>query len=101
MRLSGPSRKCKRRRSFMHDMHLSAVDLNLAPVLHALLAERSVSRAAKRLGLSQSATSHALARLRDLLGDPPLVRSKDGLVPTPRALALQEPVERAIRSLEG
>ncbi len=85
----------------MHDMHLSAVDLNLAPVLHALLAERSVSRAAKRLGLSQSATSHALARLRDLLGDPLLVRSKEGLVPTPRALALAEPVERAIRGLEG
>jgi DNA-binding transcriptional LysR family regulator len=87
--------------SIMHDMQLSAVDLNLAPVLHALLAERSVSRAAKRLGLSQSATSHALARLRDLLGDPLLVRSKDGLVPTPRALALEESVERAIRSLEG
>jgi DNA-binding transcriptional LysR family regulator len=85
----------------MHDMHLSAVDLNLAPVLHALLAERSVSRAAKRLGLSQSATSHALARLRDLLGDPLLVRSKEGLVPTPRALALEEPVELAVRSLEG
>jgi len=85
----------------MHDLHLSAVDLNLAPVLHALLAERSVSRAAKRLGLSQSATSHALARLRELLGDPLLVRSKGGLVPTPRALALEEPVERAIRGLEG
>jgi DNA-binding transcriptional LysR family regulator len=78
-----------------------SIDLNLAPVLHALLAERSVSRAAKRLGLSQSATSHALARLRGLLGDPLLVRSKEGLVPTPRALALEEPVERAIRSLEG
>jgi DNA-binding transcriptional LysR family regulator len=101
MRLSGPSGKCKSGMIIMHAVHLSAVDLNLAPVLHALLAERSVSRAAKRLGLSQSATSHALARLRDVLGDPLLVRSKDGLVPTPRALALEEPVERAVRSLEG
>ena len=57
----------------MHVMHmrsLSAVDLNLMLALHALLTERNVTRASARLSLSQSATSHALARLRELYGDP-------------------------------
>jgi DNA-binding transcriptional LysR family regulator len=62
----------------MHVPHMSGLDLNLALVLHALLAERSVSRAAKRLGLSQSATSHALARLRSSLQDPLFLRLPRG-----------------------
>src|SRR5580698_5837611 len=69
-------------------MHISAVDLNLAVVLRALLDERSVSRAARRLGLSQSATSHALGRLRALLKDSLFVRTRTGLVPTARAEAM-------------
>jgi DNA-binding transcriptional LysR family regulator len=84
----------------MHVMHLAGLDLNLALVLHALLAERSVSRAAKRLGLSQSATSHALARLRDVLGDPLVVRTRQGITPTPRAQAMAEPLGNALGLLE-
>lgn len=53
-------RECNDLRCYLHDMHISGVDLNLAVVFRALLDERSVSRAAKRIGLSQSATSHAL-----------------------------------------
>lgn len=83
----------------MHAMHVPDVDLNLLPVLDALLSERHITRAARRLGLSQSATSHALARLRRALGDPLLVRSPDGLVPTPRAEALAGPVREALASL--
>ena len=66
-------------------MNLSAIDLNLFLVLHAVLEERSATRAASRLHVTQSAVSNALARLREMLGDPLVVRSGRGLVPTPRA----------------
>src|SRR5580704_3914915 len=56
--------------SYIHAMNISALNLNLLPVLDALLSERSVSRAGARLGLSQPAVSNALAHLRKLLGDP-------------------------------
>ncbi len=71
----------------MHAIHdLASIDLNLVVALDALLAERHVTRAATRLGLTQSAASHALARLRELLGDPLLVRGPGGaMVPTPLA----------------
>lgn len=84
----------------MHDMHVFGIDLNLLVLLRALLAEQSVTRAAKRVGLSQPATSHALKRLREHLGDPLFIRSGRELVPTPRALALREPIERALAGLE-
>ena len=85
----------------MHDVRLSALDLNLLVVLRALLAERHVTRAAQQLGLSQSATSHALSRLRELYRDPLLVRSGRELVPTPRALELMPQLERGLKELEG
>src|SRR5215467_562556 len=66
-------------------VNLSAVDVNLFLVLHAVLEERSATRAAARLHVTQSAVSNALARLRVLLGDALVVRSGRGLVPTPRA----------------
>jgi DNA-binding transcriptional LysR family regulator len=72
----------------MQGTNLSAVDLNLLVVLEALLATRSTTLAAQRLSLSQPATSHALARLRELFGDPLLVRAGRTLVPTPFAEAL-------------
>jgi DNA-binding transcriptional LysR family regulator len=72
----------------MDPARLSAFDLNLLVVLDVLLAERNVTRAANRLGLSQPAVSNALARLRGALGDPLLVRTRAGMAPTPRALAL-------------
>src|SRR5437763_1783560 len=70
----------------MDDM--SALDLNLLLVLDAVLESRSVTQAARRLHLSQSAVSNALARTRSMLGDPLLVRDGRGLVPTPRAREL-------------
>lgn len=66
-------------------VNLSAIDLNLILVLHAVLDTRSATRAAARLHVTQSAVSNALARLRVLLGDALVVRSGRGLVPTPRA----------------
>ncbi|MCY7380950.1 MAG: LysR family transcriptional regulator [Gemmatimonadaceae bacterium] len=68
---------------------MSTPDLNLLVTLDALLVEGSVARAARRLRLSPSAMSRALARLRDTTGDPLLVRAGRGLVPTPRALELR------------
>src|SRR5688500_3406247 len=79
----------------MNDLH--GIDLNLLVVLDALLAERHVTRAAARVGLTQSAASHALGRLRDLLDDPLLVRGPRGaLVRTPRAEALAPALARAL-----
>jgi DNA-binding transcriptional LysR family regulator len=88
----------------MHVMHvdrLAALDLNLLVVLHALLIEASVTRAAARVALSQSATSHALTRLRQLLGDPLLVRQGPRLELTPRAVALLPALERGLADLDS
>jgi len=79
--------------------NLSAIDLNLLVGLDALLRERSVTAAATRLGLSQPAMSRALGRLRDLFEDPLLVRTGHEMVPTPRALALREPLSEALASI--
>lgn len=71
-------------------------DLNLLVTLDVLLSEGSVARAARRLRLSPSAMSRALARLRETTGDPLLVRAGRGLVPTPRALELRERVSQLV-----
>jgi DNA-binding transcriptional LysR family regulator len=76
-------------------------DLNLLITLDVLLAEGSVERAAKRLHLSPSAMSRALARLRHTTGDPLLVRAGRGLVPTPHALALREQVSRLVQEAQA
>lgn len=76
---------------------MTGPDLNLLTTLDVLLVEGSVARAARRLGLSPSAMSRALARLREATGDPLLVRAGRGLVPTPRALALREQVGQLVR----
>ena len=83
----------------MHEMQLSAVDLNLLSVLHAVVQTRSVKLAAARLALSPSATSHALARLRELLGDPIVVRAGRSLVLTPRAERLRPQVTRILEDV--
>jgi DNA-binding transcriptional LysR family regulator len=75
---------------------MSAPDLNLLATLDVLLAEGSVARAARRLRLSPSAMSRALARLRETTGDPLLVRAGRGLVPSPRALKLREQVRQLV-----
>lgn len=82
----------------VHD--LGTVDLNLVRVLGALLDERHLTRAGKRLGLTQSATSHALGRLRRLFDDPLFVRTARGLEPTARAHALSEPVHASLDALQ-
>jgi DNA-binding transcriptional LysR family regulator len=82
-------------------MKLSALDLNLLLVLHAVLEERSATRAAKRLNVTQSAVSNALSRLRAVLGDPLVVRSGRGIVATPRAQALAPAIAEAMARLEG
>ena len=69
----------------MHDLHFHSLDLNLLRVFDTLIEERSVTRAGERLGLSQSAISHALNRLRYVLHDELLVRVADGMRPAPRA----------------
>ncbi|HEY4068606.1 MAG TPA: LysR family transcriptional regulator [Burkholderiaceae bacterium] len=71
-------------------------DFNLLIALDALLTEGSVSRAAERLGLSESAMSRTLARLRDSTGDELLVRAGRAMVPTPRALALRDRVKALV-----
>lgn len=81
-------------------VNLRNVDLNLLVVLDALLAERSVSQAGLRIGLSQSATSAALARLREILRDPILVRSGRGLALTRVAQELVQPVRDILRRIE-
>ncbi len=80
---------------------MSHPDLNLLVTLDVLLTEGSVARAAKRLRLSPSAMSRALARLRETTGDPLLVRAGRGLVPTPRALALRESVGQLVQDAEA
>lgn len=79
---------------------LAGIDLNLFLVLHAVLTERSVTRAAQKLHVTQSAVSNALARLRDLLQDPLFVRHGRGLVPTPRAQELAPLMQRAMGELQ-
>jgi DNA-binding transcriptional LysR family regulator len=76
---------------------VSPPDLNLLVTLDVLLAEGSVARAARRLRLSPSAMSRALARMRDATGDPLLVRAGRGLVPTPRAIELRERVGQLVQ----
>jgi DNA-binding transcriptional LysR family regulator len=82
-------------------MNLSSLDFNLLKVLDALIAERNVTRAGKRLGRSQPAVSNALQRLRDLTGDALLVRGPNGFVLTPRAEAMREPLREAIALVES
>lgn len=80
-------------------MNLASMDLNLLVALEALLEERSVGAAGRRVGLSQPAMSHALRRLRELLGDPLLVRSGTGMVPTPLAENLAPALSFALKRI--
>jgi DNA-binding transcriptional LysR family regulator len=80
---------------------MSKPDFNLLATLDVLLAEGSVARAARRLRLSPSAMSRALARLRETTGDPLLVRAGRGLVPTPRAIELRERVSQLVEGAEA
>jgi DNA-binding transcriptional LysR family regulator len=80
----------------MNSVDVGRLDLNLLAALGALLDEGSVTGAAARLGVGQPAASHALGRLRELFGDPLLVRAGRRMAPTPRAEALREPLARLL-----
>ncbi|WP_040302185.1 LysR family transcriptional regulator [Afipia clevelandensis] len=82
-------------------MNLASLDLNLLVALDALLLEANVGRAAMRIGLSQPAASHALRRLREVLGDPLLVRTGARMELTPRAQALRAPLAQALDQVRG
>jgi DNA-binding transcriptional LysR family regulator len=81
-------------------MNIEHVDLNLLQVLHLVLTERSVARAARRLHVTPSAVSNSLARLRELLDDPLVTRKGRGIVPTPRAAELAPSIAHALRELD-
>jgi DNA-binding transcriptional LysR family regulator len=81
-------------------MNLAGIDLNLLVVFDALMTERQVTRAGERLGLSQPATSNALARLRNLTKDDLFVRSGGKLHPTPVAIALAQQIQPALGQIQ-
>src|SRR2546422_6828615 len=84
----------------MPQMNWRAFDLNLLVVFDGLFREGSVTRAGRRLGMSQPALSHALNRLRDLLKDQLFIRTPKGMVPTPRAQQLALPLRHALAQME-
>ena len=82
-------------------MNLKSVDLNLLVSFDALVSERNVSRAAEKLGMTQSALSHALKRLRATFGDPLMRRGPRGMEPTERALSLRQPVKTVLADIHS
>jgi len=82
-------------------MNLQSIDLNLLVVFEALMDERNVTRAARRIGLSQPAMSNALTRLRRTFGDPLLIRTSNGMAPTPAAKTLIDPIRKALSQLRS
>lgn len=82
-------------------MQLRNLDLNLLKAFDALMDERSVTRAAERLAVTQPAVSATLIRLRDALGDPLFVRSQRGITPTARAMELSAPIKRILFDIEA
>nr|WP_270049474.1 LysR family transcriptional regulator [Thalassolituus pacificus] len=81
-------------------VNLDRIDLNLLVYLDVLLREGSVTKAAQQLGITQPAMSNGLRRLRELFGDPLLVRTSDGMTPTERAQELQPVIRKALGELE-
>lgn len=86
---------------YIHGVNIRDIDLNLLVLLDALLRERSVTKAARAMNMTQPAMSNALKRLRKLLGDPVLVRTASGMQPTARAEQLHRPVRNALAQMEA
>src|ERR1700742_4687908 len=82
-------------------MSIGRTDLNLLKVFDAVYEERSLVLAGKRLNLTQSAVSHALARLRELVGDELFMRTGKGMVPTGRAAAMAPALRDSLRRIEA
>ncbi len=81
-------------------MDLKRFDLNLLIAFDALMKERNVTRAAQRLFITQSAMSHNLRKLRDMMGDPLLVPTSGGMRPTQRSLELEGPIRESLMSIQ-
>ena len=84
----------------MNAMHLGKVDLNLFVVFDTIYAEGGITRASRRLNLSQPAISHALGRLRQMFDDPLFTRHGHNMTPTPLARRLIEPIRQSLQGLE-
>jgi len=82
-------------------LNIRNIDLNLLPIFEMLMHERSVTRTASRLGLSQPAVSSALKRLREQVGDPLLMRTRTGMRPTPRAEQIFATVAQALDAIQN
>jgi DNA-binding transcriptional LysR family regulator len=80
---------------------LAGIDLNLLVVFDALMTEQHLTRAAEKIGLSQPATSNALARLRKLFKDDLFIKTSKGITPTPRAIALAAPLREALTQIQS
>ncbi|WP_421874396.1 LysR family transcriptional regulator [Pararhizobium sp.] len=84
----------------MKQIHLPGIDLNLLVIFDALFTEGHVTRAAKRLGLTQPAVSHALGRLRHLFDDPLFIRSPKGMIPTAAATDMAAAIRTVLDQVE-
>jgi DNA-binding transcriptional LysR family regulator len=82
-------------------MSIGRIDLNLIKVFDAVYEDRNLLRAGKRLNLSQSAVSHALTRLREVVGDELFVRTSKGMVPTARSAAMADELRDSLRRIEA
>ena len=100
-RLCTMHRKAIRYSVLMPNIHAREVDPKLLAIFDAVFLERSATRAADRLGITQSTVSHALARLRDLFKDELFTRSPRGLKPSPRAMELGPRIHRALAELQA
>ena len=85
----------------MQDGPFNRLDLNLLAIFDTIMSERSLTKAGLRLGMTQSAVSHALARLRDVTGDALFERTGRGVRPTPRAIEMASDVREAIDQLRA
>jgi DNA-binding transcriptional LysR family regulator len=84
----------------IHHINLAGIDLNLLVVFDALMTDKNVTRAGERIGLSQPATSNALARLRSLIKDDLFIRTAAGLRPTPTAIVLHQQLRPALQQIQ-
>lgn len=82
-------------------MNIRDIDLNLLVILRELILEKNTVKVGQKVGLSQPAVSHALNRLRDIFGDPLMVRASRGLVPTRKAQELEGPINTFLKDVES
>lgn len=96
-----PAKKTPRKQSTAETSLVQSLDLNLLVVFDALMADRNLTAAARRLGKTQSAVSHALKRLRNYTGEQLFERTRNGVRPTPRAIDMESDVRRALTMIHA